>query len=64
MKRRLVLGLQEPGQKVETLTSIRIDIFERDEAKELLNQFIDSLYDEFEEEGTDDESDENFTEQN
>jgi hypothetical protein len=53
--KKLYLGQALKGQKqVEILTSLRMDTFDRDEVKEIFNQFIDEAFDRYEE-GEDDE---------
>lgn len=55
-KQKIYLGTALPGQKVQTITSIRMDVFDRYEAQELMNQFIDKAYDDLEDlEGEEDE---------
>jgi hypothetical protein len=61
-KRKIHLGIGKPGQKVESIQSVRMDLWTRDEVKELFSELIDQAYDQFESEGTDYELDDEFEE--
>ena len=45
---KLHLGLQEPGEKIETYKSIRVDLFHSKESvKKVVNKQIDDLWSEY-----------------
>jgi hypothetical protein len=45
---KLHLGVQEPGEKVETYKSLRLDLFhDRENVKDAVSDWVDQLYDEY-----------------
>lgn len=52
---KIYLGIARPGQKVESIESVRMDLCMREEVKELFSELIDQAYDQLESEGEEDE---------
>lgn len=57
MAQRICLGHQYPNEKIQPLTSLELHLVPREEAIELVSELINSVYDLYEEEGMEDETD-------
>lgn len=57
MKQRICLGHQFPNEKIQSLTSLELHLVPREEALDLITELINSVYDLYEDDGTEGETD-------